>query len=72
VSEFQETLRLDPDWAEARYQLARVYQKLKRNADFQHELDLSRRLQKQKLEEQESLLKASGSHGDPTQALIAK
>jgi hypothetical protein len=42
---------------------------LKRTDDFHRELELFQRFQKQRLDEQESLLKASGSRGDPTQEL---
>jgi len=66
----QEALRLEPSRAETHYLLARVYQRLKRTADFQRELELSQKFQKQKLEQDQSLLEATGSHGDPTQGLL--
>jgi tetratricopeptide (TPR) repeat protein len=62
-------LRLDPNLAEAHYQLARVYQKLRLTEDSHREFAAAQRLQKQRLEEHESLLKASGLRGDPTQGL---
>jgi hypothetical protein len=46
--------------------LARVYQKLKRMEDFRRELRI---FQSQKLEQQESLIRATGARGDPTRKL---
>ena len=66
---FQTAIRLEPNRAEAHYQLARVYQKLNRQAEFRHELEISEKLQKEKLQKQESLLEASGTHGDATKEL---
>jgi len=69
VDAFQSAIRIDADRAEAHYQLARVYQKLNRPAEFRRELEIAQKLQRQKLQRQESLLEASGTHGDPTQGM---
>ena len=63
---YEGCLRVDPERADVRYRLARVYKKLKRPDDYVRELANARRLQKKKREEQETLMRASGAHGDPT------
>lgn len=65
VPQFQEAIRLDPTHGEPHYLLARTYQKLKRMDDFRRELELAQKVQSEKRVEQESLVKASGSHGNP-------
>jgi Flp pilus assembly protein TadD, contains TPR repeats len=66
IQYFQGALKLEPESAEAHYQLARVYQKLRRQVDFERELETAQNLQQKKLKRQESLLKASGVRGDPS------
>jgi len=63
---YQAALGADPSRADAHYQLALVYRKLNRVADFQRELDAAQTLQQQKREHEETLLNASGSRGDPS------
>jgi predicted Zn-dependent protease len=63
---YESCLRVDPERADVHYRLARVYKKLKRSEDSVRELATARRLQKKKREEQETLMQASGTHGDPT------
>ena len=62
---YEACLRVDPDRADAHYQLARVYKKQKRSSDSARELATARKLQQEKRVEQETLLQASGTHGDP-------
>jgi tetratricopeptide (TPR) repeat protein len=64
---YEACLRVDPERAETHYQLARIYKKQRRTNEFVRELATAKRLQERKLEEQETLLQASGRHGDPTQ-----
>ena len=64
---YQSALRLDPRRADTHYQLAQVYKKLNRRADFQRELGLAQKLQQERREHEETLLQASGAQGDPTQ-----
>ncbi len=59
-------LRADPERADVHYRLARVYERPKRSNDSVRELATAQRLQKEKREEQETLMRASGAHGDPT------
>ena len=59
-------MRVDPERADVHYRLARVYKKLKRSDDYVRELATAQRLQKKNREEQETLMQASGAHGDPT------
>ena len=66
---YRACLRVDPNRSDAHYQLARVYKKLKQPAEFQRELALAQKLQQEKREREESLLKASGARGDPVQQL---
>lgn len=66
VRAYEACLRVDPERADAHYQLARAYKKLKRTADFERELALAQKLQHKKREGEESLLQATGSHGDPS------
>ena len=63
---YEGCLRVDPERADVHYRLARVYKKLKRSDDYVRELATAQRLQKKKREEQETLMQASGAHGDPT------
>jgi tetratricopeptide (TPR) repeat protein len=63
---YQGCLRVDPERADVHYRLARVYKRLKRSDDYVRELATAQRLQKEKREEQETLMRASGAHGDPT------
>src|SRR5262249_52885864 len=63
---YEACLRADPQRADAHYRLARVYKKLNRPADSARELAVAQRLQQSKREEQETLLQASGTHGDPS------
>ena len=63
---YEGCLRVDPDRADVHYRLARVYKTLKRSDDSARELATAQRLQKEKREEQETLMRASGAHGDPT------
>ena len=63
---YEGCLRVDPERADVHYRLARVYKKLKRSDDCARELVTAKRLQQEKREEQETLLQASGAHGDPT------
>src|SRR5437762_14051830 len=69
VHAYQAALRVDPNLAAAHYQLARVYKRLNRAAEFQRELDMAQKLQRQKREQEESLLSASGSRGYPNRQL---
>lgn len=62
---YEACLRVDPDRADAHYQLARVYKKQKRSNESARELAIAKRLQQTKRMEQETLLQASGAHGDP-------
>ncbi len=66
VRAYQASLRIDPRRADAHYQLAQVYKKLKRPAEFRKELELAQKIQKEKRELEETLLKATGERGDPT------
>jgi tetratricopeptide (TPR) repeat protein len=63
---YEGCLRVDSERADVHYRLARIYKKLKRSDDYARELATSQRLQKKKREEQETLMRASGAHGDPT------
>ena len=63
---YEGCLRVDAERADVHYRLARVYKKLKRSDDYVRELATAQRLQKKKREEQETLMQASGAHGDPT------
>ena len=63
---YEGCLRVDPERADVHYRLARVYKKLKRSDDYVRELATAQRLQKKNREEQETLMQASGAHGDPT------
>jgi tetratricopeptide (TPR) repeat protein len=63
---YEACLRVDPKRADAHYRLARVYKKLKRSDESVRELATAQKLQKKKREEQETLMQASGAHGDPT------
>jgi tetratricopeptide (TPR) repeat protein len=63
---YEGCLRVDPERADVHYRLARVYQKLKRSDESVRELATAQRLQKEKREEQVTLMRASGAHGDPT------
>ena len=63
---YEGCLRVDPGRADVHYRLARVYKKLKRSDDYVRELATAQRLRKEKREEQETLMRASGAHGDPT------
>ncbi len=69
VPQFQEAVRLDPTRAEPHYLLGQTYQKLKRMDDFRRELALAQKVQSEKRAEEESLVGASGAHGDPGQGL---
>jgi tetratricopeptide (TPR) repeat protein len=66
VRAYEGCLRVDPGRADVHYRLARVYKKQKRSDDSVRELATAQRLQKEKREEQETLMRASGAHGDPT------
>ena len=63
---YEACLRVDPERADAHYRLARVYKKLKRSDESVRELATAQKLQRKKREEQETLMRASGAHGDPT------
>ena len=63
---YEGCLRVDPERADVHYRLARVYKKLKRSDDYVRELATAQRLKKMKRDEQETLMQASGAHGDPT------
>ena len=63
---YENCLRVDPGRADVHYRLARVYKNLKRSSDSVRELANAQSLQKKKREEQETLMRASGTHGDPT------
>ena len=63
---YEGCLRVEPERADVHYRLGRVYKKLKRSDDSVRELAKAQRLQKEKREEQETLMRASGAHGDPT------
>lgn len=63
---YEGCLHVDPERADVHYRLARVYKKLKRPDDSVRELATAQRLQKNKRGEQETLMRASGAHGDPT------
>ena len=65
----QAALRLEPDRAEAHYQLARVYQKLNEPTKYQQELEVVKKLKAGKLREEESVLAVTGARGDATQQL---
>lgn len=62
---YEAGLRVDPERADAHYQLARIYKKQKRTNDYVRELATAKRLQEKKRQDQETLLEASGAHGDP-------
>jgi tetratricopeptide (TPR) repeat protein len=64
---YKTCLRIEPERADAHYQLARVYRKQKRSNEYLRELTIAKRLQQQKRDEQETLLHASGTHADPFQ-----
>lgn len=66
VRAYQGCLRADPERAEAHYQLARTYKKLKRTADFEREIAVAQKLRQEKRESGESLVRATGSRGDPS------
>ena len=69
ASELQAALRLQPDRAEAHYQLARVYQKLNERAKAQQELEIVKTLKASKLHDEESVMAVTGARGDATQQL---
>jgi tetratricopeptide (TPR) repeat protein len=69
VAQFQEAIRLDPTHAEPHYLLGRTYQKLKRMDDSRRELELAQKVQAERRAEQDSLVGASGAHGDPARGL---
>ena len=69
VRALETALKVDPNRADAHYLLGRLYQKLHRVADAEREIRLSRSHRRQKLEQEESLLKAAGARGDATQVL---
>jgi len=63
---YEACLRADPGRADAHYRLARVYKKLNRPGDERRELAVAKSLQKKKRDEQETLMQATGTRGDPT------
>jgi len=63
---YEACLRVDPARADTHYRLARVYKRLKRSDDYLRELATARKLKQEKREEQETLMRASGAHGDPS------
>ena len=54
AAEFERVTRLDPQSADARYQLGRVYVRLKRPADAQRELDAFKQLSEAQKEKRET------------------
>jgi tetratricopeptide (TPR) repeat protein len=62
---YERCLLVDPERADIHYRLARVYKKLKRPEDFSRELAAAQKLHQQKRDTQETLMQASGAHGDP-------
>ena len=54
ASEFERAIRLDPQSAEAHYQLARVYVRLKRTDDAQRELAAFKQLSDAQKEKRET------------------
>jgi tetratricopeptide (TPR) repeat protein len=62
---YEACLRIEPERADVHYQLARIYKKQKRSNESARELAIAKRLQQTKRMEQETLLQASGAHGDP-------
>jgi tetratricopeptide (TPR) repeat protein len=62
---YEACLRVDPDRADVHYQLARVYKKQNRSTEATRELAAAKSLQQRKRQEQETLMQASGAHGDP-------
>lgn len=69
IPQFQEAIRLDSTRGEPHYLLGQTYQKLKRMDDFRRELALAQKAQSEKRAEQESLVGASGTRGDPARGL---
>ena len=69
VRALETALKLGPNRADAHYLIGRFYQKLGRTADFEREIQLSRRQRQQQLQQEESLLKAGWARGDATQVL---
>lgn len=66
---YEACLRVDPGRADVHYRLGRIYRTLKRSDDSVREFATAQRLQKEKREEQESLMRAIGAHGDPTRQM---
>ncbi len=69
VPQFQEAIRLDPTHPEPHYLLGQTYRKLKRLDDSRRELELAQKVQSEKRAEQDGLVRASGTHGDPGRGL---
>jgi len=65
VRAYQRALKVDFQRSDAHYQLAQVYRKLGRQLASQQELAMAQKLQREKREEAETLLKASGVRGNP-------
>lgn len=69
MPQYQEAIRLDPTHAEPHYLLGRTYAKLNRMDDSRRELDRAQKVQAEKGVEEETLVNASGNHGDPARGL---
>jgi tetratricopeptide (TPR) repeat protein len=61
---YLEALKIDPHQPEAHYRLAQIYQKAGRLAESQREFALAEKLQQDKRQQEETLLKASGPRGN--------
>ena len=69
AGQLEAAVHLEPDRADAHYQLARVYQKLQEPAKFREQLDTAKNLQNKKLQNDESVMAVTGARGDATQQL---
>jgi tetratricopeptide (TPR) repeat protein len=69
ATELEAAIRLEPDRAEAHYQLARVYQKLNEPDKSHQQLEAAKKLQARQLRDEESVMAAAGARGDATQQL---